>query len=196
MRPSETIRVASYSLHRRRAVGGQHFPGEIERTGNQDARRLGKPERSDPSQAPLRSSPQLPRQCRHRARSARPHPPAMSCPDGSARQSVYAPALRNFAGTPRCPWSPACRRSSPAGAARAPQDRPSAAAALRPPSALCPPSSQSSLPGGASGSRRPVVRRCMRAGQSACTTPSSKARAGRSSLAARNAAIAVPALSN
>ncbi len=65
--------------------------------------------------------------------------------DDAPRQAGEIPA-----GSRRCPWSSACRGRSPAGAARASSRSPSAAAMARPPSALWPPSSQSSLPAGTS----------------------------------------------
>ena len=49
---------------------------------------------------------------------------------------------------------------------------------IRPPSTLWPPSSQISLPGGAKAKSFRLLSRCMRAGQSALTTPCSKARGG------------------
>jgi len=51
-------------------------------------------------------------------------------------------------------------------------------------------------PTGANGGSLPMVRRCMRAGQSALSRPASKSRGARPRSAARSAAIAVPALSN
>ena len=52
---------------------------------------------------------------------------------------------------------------------------PSAAATTRPPSALCPPSSQISQPGGAWSTSAPDASRCIRAGHSAPTMPASNA---------------------
>ena len=62
---------------------------------------------------------------------------------------------------------------------------PSAAAIARPPSALWPPSSHSSLSGGVSALSLPWVRRCIRAGHSALAMPASKAASAAPRPAAR-----------
>ena len=74
---------------------------------------------------------------------------------------------------------------------------PSAAATTRPPSALCPPSSQISQPGGAWSTSAPDASRCIRAGHSALTMPASNAALSIFKVSsARSVAMASPALSN
>ena len=144
---------------RRRAVLRQHLAGEIKRAGDQDARRRIELEPPDRGQRLLDRAVAL----RRNAGVARGLRDRIgredSSPDwGSEWRSRGAPARRNCAGSLRSPWWRACRRSSTSGRGTRSSKPPSAAATARPPSALWPPSSHSSLSGGASALSAPCDR--------------------------------------
>ena len=119
-------------------------------------------------------------ECRRRAprppasRPARSSPAADRHGDDAARE-----AGEIAAGSPRCPWSRACRRSAPAAAARAPRDRP-APPRRRGRHRRCGRRRATARCRAARAPRAPCVSRCMRAGHSALAMPASKAASGSS----------------
>ena len=173
--PDEAAEVASL---RRRAVLAQHVAGEIERAGDQDARRRIEIELAHRVERVVHcrgSSAGIP--TRARGVGQRSAGKLLSCRGiGTAMRRRASPAkLRR---KPASPWSPACRRSAPAAATRAPRDRRAPLrwrgrrrdcgrrrARARCPAAPAPTSCR-------------CDRRCMRAGQSALAMPASKADGG------------------
>ena len=87
---SKVIREANIKLEydtaslRRRAVGGQNFAGEIQRAGDQDARRRLEIEPAGHRRSRFRACRARSTECRHCRRFRRAPPRAPSCPDGSA----------------------------------------------------------------------------------------------------------------
>ena len=172
------IRETHLFLRRRRAVGGQDFAGEIERAGDEDARRRREGRACRRRRARFRHRRAPAPECRCRGdvgERRRRHRLVLMDRHGddAAREAgkiaAGSPALSLVDSMPTISTSGRDTRSSRSA---------SAAAMARPPSALWPPSSHSSLSGGSNAGSRPCDSRCMRAGQSTRVMPASKAAAG------------------
>ena len=156
--------------------GGQHLAGEIERAGDEDARRRIEIEPRDRGErrldvvAALRRDADGARGIRDRVRRRGSSPGA-----GSAPRRRGGRARQNSAGNPRKSLVASMPTTSTSGRDTRSSRSASALAMARPPSALWPPSSHSSLPGGSQRRQRPCDSRCMRAGQSALAMPASNA---------------------
>ena len=196
-----TVVSSSVSLSRARvsAVAGQHGAREVERTADQDAHRRG----LGGQQVLQRRADVVCGQAietdfggaragllRRVGGMALDRHGARSCGRG-------APAA---AGSPRRPWSSACRRSGRAAGRPAPSPirRPGGASTM-PQSSLWPPSSHSSPAGGRASTSGPRVSFCRRAGQSTDARPFLTAASSMRNCAARRRsmqATAVAALSS